>query len=214
MDARRRFDGSVDQAGRHGDRGTDPQPSRQDGTQHPEDELRHAFIAALLLPMSVKHARADDRQGRVAERLQRALQLPLGARVDEGRAGICSERRGQREACRAVASRMTCDGKRVVVIDRPIGGTRVGGGARRAERADDAIDGPPGSLGGHVGEVDHDVLELAGRCDRAAGQGNHPADPRVSERQFQDKRPDESGRTGDQQLRHARLLAPSSNEAE
>jgi len=32
--------------------------------QHPEDDLRHAFIEALLLSMSVKHARQsliDDR---------------------------------------------------------------------------------------------------------------------------------------------------------
>ncbi|KAI9874709.1 MAG: hypothetical protein M1823_007626 [Watsoniomyces obsoletus] len=66
-----------------------------------------------------------------------------------------------------------------------------------------AVNGPPSGLGGHVGEVDHDVLQLVARCDWAAGQRDHPAYPLVSKRLLQDKLPDEPGCTSDQQSSHA-----------
>ena len=53
---------------------------------------------------------------------------------------------------------MASDSKRLVVIDRPISGTQFGRSSRRAECADNAVNGPPSGLVGLVEEVDYDVL--------------------------------------------------------
>ena len=82
MGAWRGFDSSVNKCSCDGACRTYTQSARKYGSQHPEGDLRHAFIEALLLSISVKHAWTNDRRGRGAKLFEFALRFALRARVD------------------------------------------------------------------------------------------------------------------------------------
>ena len=96
----------------------------------------------------------------------------------------------------------TGHGQWVAMIHAAKGFTGTDGSHGGAQRADDRVHPPPGSIFGQVVEIHARRLQLGVLRQSTTGGHYHRADPWIGQRQFHDMAPDQPSRADEEQLQH------------